>query len=179
MGGVNQATIQPLAGLSTDTAAESFGDLYERTFDRVYAYVQSMLRDAAAAEDVTSQAFERAYRKRRSYKPGRGTAEAWLFGIARNAALDERARRKRHARMATEPEDVDAQPPDDLADTALRRATVRAAMEPAGATRARAGLAEVPGGADQRRDREGGRHLGVQHLDPPEPDHDQAAGGLP
>ncbi len=106
-GDVNQATIQPLAGLSNDTAAESFGDLYERTFDRVYAYVQSMLRDRAAAEDVTSQAFERAYRKRRGYRPGRGSAEAWLFGIARNAALDELRRRKRHARMATEPEDLD------------------------------------------------------------------------
>ena len=105
-GHVNQATIQPLAALSTDTAAESFGDLYERTFDRVYAYVQSMLRDRAAAEDVTAQAFERAYRKRRSYRPRRGSAEAWLFGIARNAALDELRRRGRHARMATEPEDT-------------------------------------------------------------------------
>ena len=88
-----------------------------------------MLRDRAAAEDVTSQAFERAYRKRRSYRPGRGSAEAWLFGIARNAALDELRRRKRHARMATEPEDLEAQPLDDVADTALRRETVRAALE--------------------------------------------------
>ena len=63
-GDVNQATIQPLAGLSTDTAAESFGDLYERTFDRVYAYVQSLLRDRAAAEDVTAQAFERCLLRR-------------------------------------------------------------------------------------------------------------------
>ena len=126
---MNQATIQPLAGLSSDTAAESFGDLYERTFDRVYAYVQSLLRDRAAAEDVTSQAFERAYRKRRSYRPGRGTADAWLFGIARNAALDELRRRKRHARLATEPEDADAQPLDDVAETALRRAAVRAALD--------------------------------------------------
>ncbi len=128
-GHVNQATIQPLAALSTDTAAESFGDLYERTFDRVYAYVQSMLRDRAAAEDVTAQAFERAYRKRRSYRPRRGSAEAWLFGIARNAALDELRRRGRHARMATEPEDLAAQPVDDLAETALRRETVRAALD--------------------------------------------------
>ena len=128
-GDVNQATIQPLAGLSDDTAAESFGDLYERNFDRVYAYVQSMLRDRAAAEDVTSQAFERAYRKRRGYRPGRGSAEAWLFGIARNAALDELRRRKRHARMATEPEDLEGRPADDVAETALRRETVRSALE--------------------------------------------------
>jgi RNA polymerase sigma-70 factor, ECF subfamily len=46
--------------------------------------VASLLCDRAAAEDVTAQAFERAYRKRRSYRARRGTPEAWLFGIARN-----------------------------------------------------------------------------------------------
>ena len=128
-GDVNEATIEPLAGLDTHTTTESFGDLYERSFDRVYAYVQSMLHDRAAAEDVTAQAFERAYRKRRSYRPGRGSTEAWLFGIARNAALDELRRRKRRAHLATDPEDLDAQPLDDVAETALRRQTVRAALD--------------------------------------------------
>ena len=79
--------------------AESFAELYERCFTRVYGYVASLLRDRSAAEDVTAQAFERAYRKRSSYRSGRGTAEAWLFGIARNAALDELRRRKRHAEL--------------------------------------------------------------------------------
>jgi RNA polymerase sigma-70 factor (ECF subfamily) len=126
---VNEATIDPLPGLASDTAAESFGDLYERTFERVYAYVQFMLRDRAAAEDVTAQAFERAYRKRRSYRRGRGSTEAWLFGIARNAALDELRRRKRHVHMSTEPEDAAAQPLEDVAEASLRRETVRAALD--------------------------------------------------
>jgi RNA polymerase sigma-70 factor (ECF subfamily) len=126
---VNEATIEPMAAPRTQATTESFGDLYERSFDRVYAYVQSMLRDRAAAEDVVAQAFERAYRKRGSYRPRRGSAEAWLFGIARNAALDELRRRKRHARMATEPEDLESQPLDDVAETALRRETVRTALE--------------------------------------------------
>ena len=157
-----------MAALSTDTAAESFGDLYERTFDRVYAYVQSMLRDRAAAEDVTAQAFERAYRKRRSYRPRRGSAEAWLFGIARNAALDELRRRGRHARMATEPEDMAAQPVDDAGRDALcARETVRAALDSLEPRERELRGAEVHGRAEQRRDRAGGRHLGVQRLDPP------------
>jgi DNA-directed RNA polymerase specialized sigma24 family protein len=42
--------------------------VYRRTFPRVYAYVAGLLRDRAAAEDVTAQAFERAYRKRRSFR---------------------------------------------------------------------------------------------------------------
>jgi RNA polymerase sigma-70 factor (ECF subfamily) len=112
----------------TGSQTEGFAELYERTFPRVYAYVASLLRDRAAAEDVTAQAFERAYRKRRSYRAGRGTMEAWLFGIARNAALDELRRRKRRAGLEGEHEDTTAPNPDDHAELALRRATVRAAL---------------------------------------------------
>ena len=57
----------------------------------MYAYVATLLRDRHAAEDVTALAFERAYRRRGSFRPARGCARAWLFGIARNAALDELA----------------------------------------------------------------------------------------
>src|SRR5206468_10164705 len=48
-----------------------------------------------------------------------------LFGIARNAALDELRRRSRTAALVTEPPD-DAVPADD--PDADRRATVRAAL---------------------------------------------------
>lgn len=71
----------------------------------MYAYVGSMLRDTAAAEDVTAQAYERAYRKRRTYRRGRGSADAWVFGIARNAALDELRRQKRTAGLRADPHD--------------------------------------------------------------------------
>ena len=109
-------------------AAESFEDLYRRAFPRVYAYVATMLRDRSAAEEVTAQAFERAYRKRRSYKPGRGSADAWLFGIARNAALDELRRRRRRAALEAEPADVAAETAEEHAQRALDRETVRAAL---------------------------------------------------
>src|SRR3712207_3103738 len=108
--------------------AESFEDLYRRTFPRVYAYVASMLRDRSLAEEVTAQAFERAWRKRATYRPGRGSAEGWLFGIARHAALDELRRLKRRATLEGEPEDIHATPPEDHAEAVVRRATVRAAI---------------------------------------------------
>jgi RNA polymerase sigma-70 factor, ECF subfamily len=120
---------------------EAFESLYDRTFPKVYGYVASLLSDRSAAEDVTAQAFERAYRKRRSYRPSRGSAEAWLFGIARNAALDELRRRKRRASLETEPEDPTAAPLPDQADQAVRRETVRAALaELSGAERDLIGL---------------------------------------
>ena len=114
--------------LTAAAEAEGFAELYERTFPRVYAYVASLLRDRSAAEDVTAQAFERAYRKRRSYRSARGSMDAWLFGIARNAALDELRRRKRRATLVIDPEDTDASAPEDHAELAVRRETVRAAL---------------------------------------------------
>jgi RNA polymerase sigma-70 factor (ECF subfamily) len=127
--GVNDAIAERAPAVADDVrAAESFASLYERSFPRVYAYVASLLRDRAAAEDVTAQAFERAYRRRRSYRPGKGSPEAWLFGIARNAALDELRRRKRHAALEADPEDLGGAAPEDHADFSLRREAVRAAL---------------------------------------------------
>jgi RNA polymerase sigma-70 factor (ECF subfamily) len=113
----------------TSSAALDFEALYRAARDDVYAYVATLLRDRSAAEDVTAAAFERAYRKQRTYKASRGSERAWLFGIARNAALDELRRRKRVAALAADPADVDAAPPEDAAENALRRAAVRAALE--------------------------------------------------
>jgi RNA polymerase sigma factor (sigma-70 family) len=125
--GVNEAVAERMP-VVTQTEQETFAALYERTFPRVYAYVASLLRDRSAAEDVTAQAFERAYRKRSSYRPRRGSVEAWLFGIARNAALDELRRRKRRAKLEADPEDAGAPGADEHAELALRRDAVRAAL---------------------------------------------------
>jgi RNA polymerase sigma factor (sigma-70 family) len=124
---VSEALVEPLT-LMAGSQTEAFAELYERTFPRVYSYVASLLRDRAAAEDVTAQAFERAYRKRRSYRAGRGTPEAWLFGIARNAALDELRRHKRRAVLEEDPEDLAGPSSEDHAELALRREAVRAAL---------------------------------------------------
>jgi len=96
--------------LVTDAGAEErttvdFERLYRSSHDDVYAYAAGLLRDQAAAEDVTAAAFERAYRKRSRFNADRGSARAWLFGIARNAALDELRRRGRQAELNTDPAD--------------------------------------------------------------------------
>jgi RNA polymerase sigma-70 factor, ECF subfamily len=109
-----------------------FEELYRACARDVYAYVASLLRDRAASEDVTSQAFERALSRRGSFDARRGTQRAWLFAIARNAALDELRRRRRTVALVAEPA---APVPVDGVDeeTAVRRATVRAALAGLGA----------------------------------------------
>ncbi len=102
--------------------------LYRDCATDVYAYVASLLRDRSAAEDVTALAFERAYRARRRHDPRRGSARAWLFGIARNAALDDLRRRRR---MQQAPLDLEHEASDELVDETdetVRRVAVRDAL---------------------------------------------------
>jgi len=108
-------------------AGPAFERLYRECRDDVFAYVMGLLRDVHAAEDATAIAFERAYRKRRRFDPNRGNGRAWVFGIARNAALDELRKRKRTVGLYAEPADAEAvaSPGDELG---ARRATLRQAM---------------------------------------------------
>src|SRR5688500_15719323 len=77
--GMSGAVAERMSGSFERTASvpsEAFEALYRRTFPRVYGYVATLLRDRAAAEEVTAQAFERAFRKRRSFRASRGSQEA-------------------------------------------------------------------------------------------------------
>lgn len=119
----------------TDTAQVAFEVLYRESRDDVYAYVAGLLRDRSAAEEVTSQAFEKAWRKRGQLDPDRGPARAWLFGIARNTALDELRRRSRQGEMPDEVADQGgpAMAPrasgGDPAAIAVQRTALRQAMD--------------------------------------------------
>ncbi len=126
--GVNETLTAP-SSVSGSSSWERFEALYRASRDDVYAYVCTLLRDPAAAEDVTALAFERAYRRRRTFNRRRGEERAWLFGIARNAALDELRRRRRVAALVTEPADEALAPEDeDEVEVTLRRTALQAAM---------------------------------------------------
>jgi RNA polymerase sigma factor (sigma-70 family) len=111
-----------------DEPRVAFEALYRESRDDVYAYVAGLLRDRSAAEEVTSQAFERAWRKRRQLDRKRGTPRAWLFGIARNAALDELRRRTKITHDAV-PEAVAADSFTNPADAAVDRAVLQRALD--------------------------------------------------
>jgi RNA polymerase sigma-70 factor (ECF subfamily) len=85
----------------------AFEDLYRDYLDRIYAFLRSQLGSAADAEDVTSQVFVKAYQAYERYEPRFETPAAWLFQIARNAALDHHRRAGRRVRaeraLAREP----------------------------------------------------------------------------
>jgi RNA polymerase sigma-70 factor, ECF subfamily len=113
---------------SAGSSWQRFEELYRSTRDDLYAYVCTLLRDPAAAEDITALAFERAYRRRRTFDRRRGEERAWLFGIARNAALDELRRRRRTATLVSDPQDAAELDEGDGAEVALRRTAVQSAL---------------------------------------------------
>jgi RNA polymerase sigma factor (sigma-70 family) len=123
---------QVLAAPASEAPSEadaSFEALYRELRDDLFAYVVGLLRDRHAAEDVTALAFERAYRRRARFDRRRGSPRAWLFAIARNAALDELRRRRHLARFSGEPADrPGAGPADEAAEVGFRRAALRDAI---------------------------------------------------
>jgi len=72
--------------------------LYKEYRVRIFRAVAGVVFDDAAAEDLTQETFERAWRARRSYRGGTEEAGAWLYRIAMNAAVSW-LRRRRLARL--------------------------------------------------------------------------------
>ncbi len=95
----------------------------EELIRRVYAYVAARIGDGPDAEDVTSEAFERALRYRRSYDATKGEPVMWLLGIARRV-IGERASARRALPLPL----VDTPAPGDMEAETVDGLTVSAAV---------------------------------------------------
>jgi RNA polymerase sigma factor (sigma-70 family) len=75
--------------------ARSFEEFYLRNVDMVLGFFARRTGDADLAADLASETFAAALAGRRRYKPRKGAAAAWLFGIAARKLAD--AQRKGYA----------------------------------------------------------------------------------
>jgi RNA polymerase sigma-70 factor (ECF subfamily) len=82
----------------------SFNAVAEQHLDDVHAYLVYLTGDRSLAEDLTAEAFEKAFRRWRRFDPRRAGARTWLCQIARSTALDhfraEERRRRREGSYA-------------------------------------------------------------------------------
>jgi RNA polymerase sigma-70 factor (ECF subfamily) len=92
-----------------------FADLYEKHFERVYAFVVRRVRDRDAAQDLTSDVFHSALAGLNRFEWRGVPFAAWLFRIAANAIADRSKSSQRRAIA-----DVEV---DDLPDRSGRDAT--------------------------------------------------------
>jgi RNA polymerase sigma-70 factor (ECF subfamily) len=69
------------------TDPQAFGRLYDEYMPEVYGYIMRRVMNKETAEDLTSQAFEKALKSIRGLRPG-VPFNAWLFKIAGNIVID-------------------------------------------------------------------------------------------
>lgn len=86
---------------------DAFNRLVLAYQDVAYNVAYRLMGDAAAAEDVTQEAFISAYRRLDSFRGG--SFKAWLLRIVTNAGLDELRRYKRRPTVGLEPEGEDGE----------------------------------------------------------------------
>lgn len=65
---------------------EALEELFAKYLDAVYFFVRRFCKDETA-EDVTQEAFIKAWRGLKKFKKG-GNFKAWLFAVARNTTID-------------------------------------------------------------------------------------------
>jgi RNA polymerase sigma-70 factor (ECF subfamily) len=82
----------------------AFGLLYQHHAAFVHAFVQRMLRDPAAADDVLQEVFVRVHRALPRFEPrGPARLSTWILTIARRVALTALARTRGPVAPAPEP----------------------------------------------------------------------------
>jgi RNA polymerase sigma-70 factor (ECF subfamily) len=102
-----------------------FGDVYERYFELVYAYVARRMHDRAATEDLTSEVFRKALQNLPRFKWTGAPFGAWLLRIAANLIAD-RVRRSGREVSADEPS-LDAGAIDEPVNTQSQQSYLEAA----------------------------------------------------
>src|SRR5947199_8168666 len=92
-------------------SSEALATVYARLGPSVRAVGRRIVGDAAA-DDVVQETFERVWRHAARFDRQRGSLDAWVLRIARNAALGQ-LRRTRHQvdlSVVPEPAEVDGEP---------------------------------------------------------------------
>jgi RNA polymerase sigma factor (sigma-70 family) len=88
----NEAAAEPER--YTPGSAADFERLYRNSYRRILGTLITLVRDRATAEDCAQEAYERAFRRWKEWRP-EASAEAWLHRIAINVAISDR----RHQRL--------------------------------------------------------------------------------
>ena len=88
----------------------AFHLLYQAQSPRLYAVALRITRHSAQAADAVHDAFLQVWRNAARFDSGRGTPQAWLFGLIRYRALDIARRRGREVADDDLPEQADTDP---------------------------------------------------------------------
>jgi RNA polymerase sigma-70 factor, ECF subfamily len=68
--------------------ARAFDEFYRQNSDRLLRFLGQLLRNEAAAQDLTQEIFLRLWQKPNGFEPTRGPLRAYLFGIGRKRSME-------------------------------------------------------------------------------------------
>ena len=125
-----------LVSLAQAGQVEAFERLYRENVGRVHAVCLRMTRDASQAEDLTQEAFIRAWRKLKSFR-GDSAFSTWMHRLTVNLVLTHLRSEGRRASRVTVTDDLES-----LDKTGVQPAT-RERMD------LEAAIAQLPAGARQ------------------------------
>jgi len=108
----------------------SFTEVYREFLPRITGFLRSKPNDACDVDDVASVVFTRAFQAYARYEARNDSPAAWLFKIARNAALDHcrRNQQRQRAEQHTYRDRQDSADPIDLAERRLECRELRRAV---------------------------------------------------
>jgi RNA polymerase sigma factor (sigma-70 family) len=89
----------------------AFASLFDRHYAALYRFLRARV-GVVLADDLASEVFLTAFRRRASYDLGREDARPWLFGIAVNVVRDHR--RSELRRLAANARAVDGDRADEI-----------------------------------------------------------------
>jgi RNA polymerase sigma-70 factor (ECF subfamily) len=127
------AHLSALIARVADGDRSALATLYDATSSLVFSLALRILRDRAAAEDVTIEVFMQVYSHAVGYQPDRGTPTGWLLTLARSRAIDRRRADANRAERedpieATAPLVASDPDPEEASSAAERRRLARAAL---------------------------------------------------
>ena len=90
---------------------EAFRQLYDLTHQKVYVYLYRLVHGKQMAEDIMMETYTEVWRCAKKFK-GNSRATTWILGIARNLAMNELGKFKRHDNIDDFPNLSDGVIPD-------------------------------------------------------------------
>ena len=84
-----ERTTSEQESLFKERTGENFSFFYEKFNPRLVYYINNIIKDEHLAEDVSTEAFIKAFEKIEQYEKGKAQFSTWLFTIGRHLALQE------------------------------------------------------------------------------------------
>jgi RNA polymerase sigma-70 factor (ECF subfamily) len=121
-------TDDELIAAAANGQGEAFGVLVERYERAVYHLAVRTLRDGEEAKDATQEAFFKAFRALRTFRPG-AKFSTWILTIVYRVCCDRLARRKRYSGDELPDHADPAAGPQEQAESADEARRLRAAID--------------------------------------------------